>query len=270
MTGDTVPGPGPSTLQFVGIAYGIVSVIVGAFLWRSRRFSKHVRYAFLLVTILFGFMVFSPMLPYMFQELVASPGSRVGAMLLGAAFGMAVFFLLAALFGRHFCGYLCPIGAVQEVAYMVPLPRARFPSKVIPLLVRGIVFLVILGAGLAFSIPVLFSFGIRQFFTLTVSAGFFAFFCMILLSLFLYRPFCRFVCPLGAIFWVFGLVARWKIRRSDACIECGKCERACPTGEAGREDGKGECYLCRRCMDACPVEGALFYGGKKSSEKGAK
>lgn len=262
-----MPGPGPNTIQVVGIAYGILFFIVGAFLWRAGRFSGTVRYALLLVTILLGFAIFSPMLPFMFGELVARADSRVGATLLGAAFGMVLFFLLTFLFGRHFCGYLCPIGAVQEVAYLVPIQKVRLPGKVFPVVVRAVVFLLILGAGLAFSLSILHYFGIRQFFMLTFSSGFLVFSCIMIVSIFFYRPFCRLICPLGAIFQVFATPARWKIRRTDACIECGKCEKVCPTGEAGREDTKGECYFCRRCMDVCPTKGALVYGGKKREEE---
>jgi polyferredoxin len=250
----------------VGIAYGILFVIAGALLWRSGRFSRTVRYALLLVTILLGFAIFSPMLPYMFGELVARADSRVGATLLGATLGMVLFFLLTFLFGRHFCGYLCPVGAVQEVAYVVPVPKVRLPWKILPVIVRAVVFLLIIGAGLVYSISILSYVGIRQFFTLTLSAGFLVFSCLLIISVFFYRPFCRFICPLGAIFHVFAIPSRWKIRRTDACIECGKCENACPTSEAGREDTKGECYLCGRCMDTCPVKGTLIYAGKTSKE----
>jgi len=265
--GDIMPGPGPNTIQMVGVAYGILFVIVGALLWRSGKFTRTVRYILLAVTILLGFSIFSPMLPYMFQELVANTGFRAGAGLLGAAFGMALFFLLAFLFGRHFCGYLCPIGAVQEVASLVPAPKLRLPWKPLSVIARGLVFLFILWCGLALSLPVLHFFGIRQFFTLTFSAGFVVFSCLVVVSLFFYRPFCRFVCPVGAIFQVVATPALWKIRRTDACIDCGKCEKACPTSEAGKEDSKGECYLCHRCMDACPVAGALRYGGKPRREE---
>lgn len=262
-----MPGPGPNTIQLVGIAYGILFVIIGAFLWRWGRFSKTVKYVLLLVTILLGFIIFSPMLPFMFGELVARADSRVGATLLGAAFGMILFFILTFLFGRHFCGYLCPVGAVQEVAYFVPVPKVRLPWKVFPMIVRAVVFLFILGAGLVYSLSILHYLGIRQFFTLTISVGFLVFSCLLIVSLFFYRPFCRFICPLGAIFQLFAIPARWKIRRTDACITCGKCESACPTSEAGRDDLKGECYLCRRCMEACPTKGELVYGGKKREEE---
>jgi len=51
----------------------------------------------------------------------------------------------------------------------------------------------------------------------------------------------------------------FKLQRTDACIDCKKCEKVCPTDEAKREDAKAECYLCGRCMDVCPMEGALTY-----------
>ena len=51
----------------------------------------------------------------------------------------------------------------------------------------------------------------------------------------------------------------FKLQRTDAGIECKKCEKACPTDEAKRDDGKAECYLCGRCTDICPVAGALKY-----------
>jgi len=261
-----VPGPGPNTTQLIGIAYAVIFILIGAFLWRTGRFSRNLKLLLLLVTTLVGFAFFSPMIPHNFQQLVIRSGDFVGFALMGAAIGMTVFFLLTFLFGRHFCGYLCPIGAVQELAYTAPTPKARLPWKRGLSLVRGLVFALILAAGLGFSISILAFFGIQEFFRLVFSAGFVVFLAIIALSLFIYRPFCRLICPVGVIFQLVATPARWKIRRTDACIECGKCERVCPTSEAGRTDLKGECYLCRRCMDVCPVDGALHYGGSAVRE----
>lgn len=257
-----MPGPGPNTIALVGIAYGLAAAVVGAFLWKVGLFSREVKYALLIVTLVLGFSIFSPMLPYMFQELVLQVGDGAGAVLLGAAFGMAAYILVVLLFSRHFCGYLCPVGAVQELAYTIPSPKVKVPWKAVPQVVRWVVFVLVVGAGIAASLPVLRALGIRQFFTLTLSAGFLVFLVLVLVSVFLYRPFCRFACPPGALFSLAALAARWKIRRTDRCIECGKCEKACPTGEAGKDALKGECYVCRRCVEACPVAGALAYGGK--------
>src|SRR5690606_37028885 len=148
-------------------------------------------YLLLLVTLLIGFAFFSPMIPHNFQELVLRSDTFVGFALMGAAIGMGVFFLLAFLFGRHFCGYLCPIGAVQEIAYAAPTPKIRLPWKRALSAIRVIVFILILAAGLGFSISILAFFGIQEFFRLAFSAGFVVFLIIIAISLFVYRPFCR-------------------------------------------------------------------------------
>lgn len=260
-----MPGPGPNTIQLAGIVYGILFVVIGAFLWKTGTFTKTVKYILLLVTILLGFAIFSPMLPHNFQQLVLRADGYVGFALMGAAVGMTVFFLLTFLLGRHFCGYLCPIGAVQELAHLVPAPKVKLPWKTGLSVIRGLIFIAILIAGLGFSISVLAFFGIQEFFRLIFSLGFLVFLTVIIISIFIYRPFCRLICPLGAIFQIVATPGRWKIRRTEACIECKKCEKACPTNEAGRDDRKGECYLCRRCLDSCPVEGALRYGGERKT-----
>jgi NAD-dependent dihydropyrimidine dehydrogenase PreA subunit len=55
------------------------------------------------------------------------------------------------------------------------------------------------------------------------------------------------------------MASLFKLRRNPSCIECGKCEMACPVDEAKRGDRKGECYLCARCIEVCPVKGAITY-----------
>jgi polyferredoxin len=81
-------------------------------------------------------------------------------------------------------------------------------------------------------------------------------------SIFAYRPFCRTACPYGVFLSMAASKSMFKIRRNDNCIDCGKCETVCPTGMAGRDDSKAECYLCNRCIDVCPVN-ALEYSKKK-------
>ncbi len=253
-------GPGPNPLQAIGLIYAVLLVVVAALLWRAGRFTRWVRYALLLLTVLLGFAIFSPMLPHQFQQLVVRAGTPIGAGLSGAVAAIGLLLLLGFLFGRHFCGYLCPVGAVQELAYLAPVPKVRTTRTRELSLVRGLVLLLVLGAGIGAGVAVLDAFGIAEFFRLTLSAGFLAFVAVLAVSLFFYRPFCRLVCPLGALFQVAAVPARWKIRRTDACIGCGRCERVCPTGKAGPGTTMGECYLCRRCVEACKVPGALVYG----------
>lgn len=252
-------GPGANPLQAVGLVYAVVMVLVLAWLWRTRRFSRPVRYLLLLLTVLLGFAIFSPMLPHQFQTLLLRLGGPVGAGIAGAAAAIALLLVLSFLVGRQFCGHLCPIGAVQELAYAAPVPKVRTTRVRELSAVRAIVLLIILGAAVGAGVTVLSVFGIHEFFTLTLSVAFFAFVAVVAVSLVFYRPFCRLVCPLGVLFQLAAVRGWWRLRRTDACIACGRCERACPTGDAGAP--AGECYFCRRCVEACRVDGALVYGG---------
>jgi ferredoxin len=76
----------------------------------------------------------------------------------------------------------------------------------------------------------------------------------IFFSIFIYRPYCRFFCPFGALAFLFGKVSPLKIRRTPYCTECGICEKICPTLEGFDISEKGECYYCYRCIDFCTNE----------------
>ncbi|KUG19250.1 putative iron-sulfur cluster binding protein yccm [hydrocarbon metagenome] len=256
-------GAGSPPTPVIGIVYAIMLTFVAAFLWKTGRFTARIRGVLLASTVILGFATFSPMIPHQFQALLIGLGTPAGTILFAGLAGLSLFALLAFLFGRHFCGYLCPIGAVQEAAYLIPVRKIRLPGNPVMSGIRGAVFLVIVFAAVVYKIAVLDLSGFQDFFGLTLSAPLFAFLLILAVGAVFYRPFCRLICPVAVILQIAALGARWKIRRTDACIRCGRCEKACPTDEAKAGDLRSECYLCRRCLEVCPVEGALYYGGKK-------
>lgn len=256
----------------LGFIYALAMVFILAYLWHTKRWTRRIGWVILLVTLALGFLIFSPIIPWQFQSLILRDARGVGGPLAVAAIGILVMLALSFLFGRFYCGYLCPVGAAQELASLAPLSKIKVGNKVWPGVIRWIVFLLFIAAGYFFSFGLLRLFGIRDFFLLLFSAGFFIFLVIIAISLFLYRPFCRFICPFGALVSIPAMGSLFKIRRTGACISCGKCEKVCPTNEAKKDDLKGECYLCHRCLDACPTAGALEYrraGGERTKE-GAK
>jgi polyferredoxin len=133
--------------------------------------------------------------------------------------------------------------------------------------VRAVFLVAFLVMAFILSASLLAYFGIRDFFYLSLTAGTFVFIVVLLLSMTLYRPFCRLVCPYGALLSLAAWKSLFRLQRTDACIECKKCERACPADEAKRDDGKAECYLCGRCIDACPTPGALVYKKRATGGK---
>jgi polyferredoxin len=101
--------------------------------------------------------------------------------------------------------------------------------------------------------------GLYDLFSLTLSASLLVAAGIILISVFVYRPLCRILCPFGVLFSVFAEFSVFRLRRTKTCIGCNKCEKVCPASTAGEHDSKRECYLCGRCTDACPKKTALAY-----------
>lgn len=248
--------------RIIGLIFAIVSTIILAYLFRSGKFDRKIGYVFIIISVLIGFVLFSPMLPIQLQGFILGD-SPDGAPLLMAIFGLLIFIILALVLGRFLCGYLCPIGTIQELAYSIPVKKFKLDKHKKALMIfRLLLMFLIIIAGLMFSFSVLGLLGPDSFYKLafaTIPFGIFVAFLVV--SIFIYRPFCRLACPYGALLSLSSAKAVFKLRRNDKCINCRKCEKACPTGEAGRDDMKMECYICYRCVDSCPVD-AIDYGTK--------
>jgi ferredoxin-type protein NapH len=243
----------------VGFIYALVMIGIIAYLWYSGRWRQKIGWLLLIISAGLGFLIFSPVAPWQFQQLVLRDVQGLGGPLIVGAIGLSVVLLLTFVFGRFFCGYLCPVGTVQEIAYCIPVPKINLRQKTVFMAVRVVFFIVFLLLAFLLSASFLAWFGIRDFFYLSLTAGTMVFIGVLLLSATFYRPFCRFICPYGVLLSLGSWKGMFRLQRTDACIECKKCEKACPTDEAKRDDGKAECYLCGRCTEVCPVAGALMY-----------
>jgi len=185
---------------------------------------------------------------------------------------MYVGFGLALLFGPVFCGWVCPFGSVQEWIGRIgkKLLRKRYNTMVPPKLDRILRYLRYVV--LAMVVFVTARSGQLLFENLDPYNALFAFWTgevpltalivlvvVLLLSLVVERPFCRYACPYGAVQGVFNLFRIFKIRRNAAtCIDCSKCDRACPmnievSSKAVIRDH--QCISCMKCTSevSCPV-----------------
>jgi ferredoxin len=151
-------------------------------------------------------------------------------------FAVGAYFLLpilfALFFGRVFCGAACPLGAVQDLLAIRPrkVPKALDSAlTVLPYVWLGLgVFFAWQGA--AFVICEYDPF--VGFFRLSMRSGaFWLSIAFVLLSLFVGRPYCRFLCPYGALLRLFSPLAKWKVQITPSeCIKCHLCADACPFG----------------------------------------
>jgi ferredoxin len=184
------------------------------------------------------------------------------------------FAALAVVGSKLICGWACPFGALQELAFSLPVlgrvKKRKIPSAISNSM-RCALFVVMLlllfgvvGSKRGF---VVYHF-VNPFnlFNLAIeSASVGITLCMALaLSLGTYRPFCQLICPFGLLSWLLERlsVCRVKIDRR-RCVNCGACIRACPLDAAkGRVAGKrfaADCFSCGRCLNVCP-EDAIGYG----------
>ncbi|MBN1633158.1 MAG: 4Fe-4S binding protein [Ignavibacteria bacterium] len=189
---------------------------------------------------------------------------------------LAVIGVLSIIASKGFCGIACPIGALQEIFYKIPVLK-KFKRKKLPFIISNSIrigiavlfFIVILATGKSiyeyinmfdllhweFSLPLIDLIVLIAF--LVIMLG---------LSLFIYRPFCYLICPMGLLTWILEHISIYKVRlKKENCTYCKTCviESPCPSVEGIIEGNKlrGDCHLCNICIESCPNK-ALYFGTK--------
>ena len=210
-----------------------------------------------------------------FQSVLASRGYQFAFYVSG----FLIFF--GAVLGRLTCGWLCPFGLVQDLLHKLPFPRKR---KLLPgdrwlkflkyavlagfVIILPLTVLDIVGQGqpwfckficpsgtLFAGIPLVAANPPLQAalgWLFTWKAAILV--VLLLLSLWVYRPFCRYLCPLGAIYGLFNPIALYRFRvDADKCTHCGACQQVCsfhiPVPE---HPNSPDCIRCGACLRACP------------------
>ena len=185
---------------------------------------------------------------------------------------MIIVFSLTVVFGPVFCGWICPMGSVQE--WLAGLGRKLFKRKynaIIPysadrwlrylryVVLAWVIFVTARSGQLIFADYDPY-FALFNFWTGEVAiSGFVVLGVVLILSLFVERPFCKYACPYGAVLGVFNLFRIFKVKRnSSTCIDCKKCDKACPMNIPVSSKGvvrDHQCISCMKCTSeqACPV-----------------
>ena len=216
------------------------------------------------------------------QNAIASSGSRLPAYMLG------ILLLYGLILGRTICGFLCPVGLIQELLHKLPTPKVQknrftracsYLKYVILIIFVLLIPMYYMSRGLP--LPAFCKY-ICPAGTFEGAVGLLAhpanadklsmlgllfankFILMMLVGaacVFIYRAFCRFICPLGAIYGLFAKVAIIGVKVENvSCVDCGKCIRRCPVDI--RHVGDHECIHCGACIDTCPTGAISFKAGK--------
>ena len=212
-------------------------------------------------------------------------------------FGIMI--LIGALLGRLVSGLLCPFGFVQDLLYKIPTPKFKIPEKIDrPLRALKYIILLVFVILLPMFLTNQFGLGAPYFCKLICPAGTlggalpllatneglratigFLFFwklsiliVIVALSIFTYRPFCKYICPLGAFYSFFNKIGFYKMEFvSDKCVNCGLCEKSCKMDINVRANPNSlECIRCGACTAACRHDALVMtYAGfgKKKEDK---
>jgi len=207
---------------------------------------------------------------------------------------LGVLFLFGSLLGRFVCGWLCPFGLAQDLLHKIPVfhKKKRLPFHHILKYGKYLVLILLVCIGSLFlfggyakvpafckylcpsgtllgALPLL---GANEslrgqagglfLWKLGILIG------IVLLSVKVYRPFCQYLCPLGAIYGWFNRFSLVQIHWEQArCVSCMACERACPVALSLQEISRSpECIRCGKCIDACPQQ-CLHFGGQRTAPK---
>lgn len=191
--------------------------------------------------------------------------------------------LFGAIFGRFICGWLCPFGLIQDLLYKIKTRKIQVSKKfnntlkylkymilvlfviILPMLLvnefgmsppyfcqyicpagtlQGGIPLVLMNLSLRDALGYLFIW--KMFILLFILTA----------SVFVYRPFCRYICPLGAFYALFNKVSLYRYEvDEDKCTRCNACTHKCKINiEVHKNSNSAECIRCGECIKICPTK----------------
>lgn len=208
-----------------------------------------------------------------FQSVVGSPSFKFSYYIMGSLF------LIGVAFGRAVCGFFCPFGWFQDLLHRLPFPKRsterykyltylKYIVSIFVVWLLGVLITDETGLSLPYFCKYICPQGILEGaipLSLTqpslrgalgslfaLKAGILA--VVVIASAVYYRPFCKWICPLGAVYALFNKISFVQFTVDDRCIDCGKCASVCKMDVDITEDANAEeCIRCGDCLKSCPT-----------------
>lgn len=202
--------------------------------------------------------------------------------------------LLGVLLGRFICGFLCPFGWLQELLHKIPgkklstkklkpLTYLKYAILLLAVVLLPAIVVNDLGMGDPFfckyicpqgvlegAIPLAaVNEGIRSALGPLFNRKLIILIVVVVLSILFYRPFCKWICPLGAFYALMNKVSLLGIKVDEhKCVSCGKCARVCKMDvDVTKTPNHTECIRCGKCITACPTDAIKFNYGFEMPKK---
>ncbi|MBQ2802571.1 MAG: 4Fe-4S binding protein [Lachnospiraceae bacterium] len=210
---------------------------------------------------------------------------------------LGFFFIFGSIFGRFICGFMCPFGLLQDLLHKIPVFRKKkqLPHHAVLKYGKYLVLfgLVIIGSSFLFTgfakVPAFCKFlcpsgtfmgalpllATNEQLRLQVGGLFYwklgILVFLLVLAIKVYRPFCQYLCPLGAIYGWFNRFSLVQIHwEKDSCVACKECQKACPVNLSPEKISvSSECIKCGQCVAACPAN-CLHLNNKTFSNNSRK
>ena len=190
---------------------------------------------------------------------------------------------VGALAGRFVCGWLCPFGLVQDLLHKIPfvkkidtfkgdrlLRRLKYVILIVFVILLPMFLVDVLGQGLPYFckyicpagtleggiLLVLFNKSMRSALGWLYAWKSVLLIVTVILSIIIYRPFCKYICPLGAVYSVFNPISVFHYRvDKEKCTGCGACAKVCKMQvDPVKNANHPECIRCDACKKACPAK----------------
>lgn len=228
-----VPDAPPVVVEYIHLGVFIVLLVLATYFAVFKR-SRRALFIISIISLLWlGFVrdgCICPIGAIQNVTLAACTSSYAIPVTVAAFFALPLIFTL--FFGRTFCAAVCPLGAMQELVALKPV---RVPAWLENTL--GLLAYVYLGLAVLFSVTGTAFLICRYdpfvgFFRMNAGANMLALgACFLIVGIFVGRPYCRYLCPYGAILRLVSRFSQWHVRiPPEECINCRLCEDACPYG----------------------------------------
>ena len=199
-----------------------------------------------------------------------------------------ILLLYAIMFGRMICGWLCPFGLIQDLLYKIKSPKMKKSpvTRVLSFLKYAIFVFFVLVVPITYAIrnvptPAFCKYicpagtieGGLALLSNKLNDSFFAmlgplftwkFLLMVSIvvsTVFIYRVFCRFICPLGGLYGLFNKISIFGVKvDEEKCTHCNLCVAQCKVDI--KHVGDQECISCGECIDICPTKAISWKGPK--------
>lgn len=251
------------TNQGINIDYARIGAIlsllvIGAYLLKKGMY-KYKIWLLIASILILGFVLPTCTCDFVLMQTVF--GVLLGKVTLLAGLSLLIIFLMISaftlVFGRYYCGWVCPLGAVQELTNR--LTRIEVLSYRWKRRLRWLRPIMLVIAFLAVAVevwipgPTVNWYKYKHLVILGLTLG------LIVVSLFTYRPWCNYFCPFGYFLSFLHRIAPYKVRLVGECKKCNLCGEACKNAAIQNgEIDESLCIECGDCVNACPLKSLKY------------